>query len=109
MKTCFFIGHHNAPSAVAPLLDEAIERHITEYGVDRFLVGRYGAFDAMAAGAVIRAKQAHPDVDLLLLLSYHPAERHVELPHGFDDSYYLTLRAWRAYRAGLPSSAPTSM
>ena len=88
MKTCFFIGHRNAPETVRPLLDAAVERHITEYGVDRFLVGRYGTFDAMAAGAVARAKQSHPDVELLLLLPYHPAERPVELPQGFDGSYY---------------------
>lgn len=88
MNTCFFIGHRNTPETVRPLLDAAVERHIAEYGVDRFIVGRYGAFDAMAAGAVIRAKQARPDVELLLLLPYHPAERPVELPQGFDGSYY---------------------
>lgn len=88
MKTCFFIGHRNTPETVRPLLDAAVERHIAEYGVDRFIVGRYGAFDAMAASAVVRAKQAHPDVELLLLLPYHPAERPVELPQGFDSSYY---------------------
>ena len=78
MGTCFFIGHHNAPESVRLLLDEAIERHIIEYGVTRFIVGHYGAFDAMGAGAVIRAKQAHPDIELLLLLPYHPTERPVE-------------------------------
>lgn len=88
MRTCFFIGHHNAPESVRLMLDEAVERHITDYGVTRFLVGHYGAFDAMAAGAVIQAKQAHPDVELLLLLPYHPAERPIEMTVGFDGSYY---------------------
>ena len=59
-----------------------------DYGVTRFLVGHYGTFDAMAAGAVIRAKQAHPDIELLLLLPYHPTERPVELMAGFDGRYY---------------------
>ena len=68
MKTCFFIGHRNASETLRLLLDEAVERHITDYGVTRFLVGHYGAFDAMAASAVIRAKQEHPEVELLLLL-----------------------------------------
>lgn len=40
------------------------------------------------AHSVIRVKQAYPDVELLLLLPYHPAERPVELPQGFDGSYY---------------------
>ena len=88
MRTCFFIGHHDAPESVRPLLDEAVERDITDYGVMRFIVGHYGMFDAMAAGAVIRAKQTRPDVELLLLLPYHPAERLVKLPQGFDGSYY---------------------
>ena len=56
MKTCFFIGHRNAPESLTPLLDEAIERHITEYGVAEFVVGHYGNFDMMVAGAVRRAK-----------------------------------------------------
>lgn len=88
VSTCFFIGHHNAPESVRLLLDEAVERHITDYGVTRFLVGRYGTFDALSAGAVIRAKQAHPDIELLLLLPYHPTERPVELMAGFDGRYY---------------------
>ena len=87
-KLCFFIGHRNAPESIRPLLDDAVERHITECGVTRFIVGHYGAFDAMAAGAVIHAKHAYPDVELLLLLPYHPVERCVELPQGFDASYY---------------------
>ena len=88
MTTCFFIGHHNAPESVHLMLDEAVERHITDYGVTRFLVGHYGAFDAMAASAVIRAKQEHPEVELLLLLPYHPTERPIELTTWFDSSYY---------------------
>ena len=32
-KSCFLIGSHLSPDALSPLLDEAIERHIAEYGV----------------------------------------------------------------------------
>lgn len=88
MKTCFFIGHHNAPETVRPLLDDAIEQHITEYGVTCFIVGHYGAYDRMAASAVIQAKKAHTGIKLLLLIPYHPSERKVELDDGFDNSYY---------------------
>ena len=28
MKTCFFIGHRDAPETLSPLLAEAVERHI---------------------------------------------------------------------------------
>ena len=88
MSTCFFIGHHNTPPTVCELLDKAVERHIAEHGVTRFIVGHYGAFDSMAAGAVIRAKKERKDIQLQLLLPYHPAERKIELLDGFDSSYY---------------------
>ena len=60
MSTCFLIGSHLSPDALSPLLDEAIERHIAEYGVTEFLVGRYGRFDQLAAEALRRAKERHP-------------------------------------------------
>lgn len=88
MKTCFFIGHHNAPEGIRLLLDESVERHIIVCGATRVIVGRYGTFDAMATGAVIRAEQVHPDIELLLLQPYHPTERPVEVMAGFDGSYY---------------------
>ena len=49
MPTCFLIGSHLSPDTLSPLLDEAIERHIAEYRVTEFVVGRYGRFDQLAA------------------------------------------------------------
>ena len=66
-KSCFLIGSHLSPDALSPLLDEAIERHIAEYGVTEFLVGRYGRFDQLAAEALRRAKERHPGIRLRLL------------------------------------------
>ena len=88
MKSCFFIGHREASSEVLPALREAIERHIVEYGVTEFIVGNYGGFDRMAAKAVIEAKTQHPQITLTMLLPYHPAERPIDLPLGFDGSFY---------------------
>lgn len=85
MATCFFLGHRNAPEALRPLLDKAIERHITVYGVTEFVVGHYGRFDDMAAEAVKAAKVRHPQVKLVLLLPYYP------FPYDnadYDSSYY---------------------
>lgn len=59
-----------------------------QHGVTEFLVGQYGAFDRMAAKAVIQVKEKYPDVTLTLLLAYHPSEKKVELPEGFDGSLY---------------------
>ena len=85
MKTCFFIGHRDAPETVRPLLDAAVERHITEYGVTEFVVGHYGRFDYMAAGAVRAAKERHPEVTLTLLLPYYPFDHDTS---GYDRTYY---------------------
>ena len=88
MKSCFFIGHREASSEILPALTEAIEKHITEYGVTEFIVGNYGGFDRMAAKAVIAAKGQHPNIILSMLIPYHPAERPMELPQGFDNTFY---------------------
>lgn len=87
-KTCFFIGHRYAPDHLAPELAEVVERHITEYGVREFTVGRYGHFDSLAAWTVKEAKKRHPDVRLVYLRPYHPAERPIGTPEGFDSSFY---------------------
>lgn len=78
-KTCFFIGHRDAPDELRPLLAEAVERHIMQYGVTEFIVGHYGHFDAMATSAVKTAKQQYPGITLVLLLPYYP------YPHETDD------------------------
>ncbi len=87
MKSCFFVGHHTATPEIRAKLEGAIERHITACGVTEFIVGHYGAFDRMAQGALKKAKELYPQIQLLLLLPYHPAERHIEAPEGFS-SYY---------------------
>ena len=84
-KTCFFIGHKDAPEMLRPMLAEAVERHITQYGVTEFVVGHYGRFDYMAAGAVRKAKERHPEVTLTLLLPYYPPSFDTS---DFDRTYY---------------------
>lgn len=86
--TCFFIGHRETGDELIPALTAAVERHITEYGVTSFMVGRYGNFDKLAARAVIDAKKRHPEVTLTLLLPYHPFDRPPPTPKGFDGTFY---------------------
>ena len=88
MKTCFFIGHRDAPEAVKKELAEEVERHIVEYGVTDFVVGGYGKFDAMAENAVLDAKKRRPEVALHRLLPYYRPDRPVELPEGYDGTLY---------------------
>ena len=88
MKSCFFIGHREASSEILPALRNTVEQHIVEYGVTEFIVGHYGGFDRLAARAVIDAKVQHPEIMLSMLIPYHPAERPVELPSGFDNTFH---------------------
>ena len=88
MKSCFFIGHRDASPELFPLLADAIEQHIVERGVTAFIVGNYGAFDELAARAVIDAKRRHPNITVSMLLPYHPSERPVWIPAGFDGTLY---------------------
>ena len=90
-KNCFFIGHRDALEAIYPQLLAEVERHIAELGVTEFIVGHYGGFDRLVTKAVIATKQRHPNISLLLLLPYHPAERSIEIPVGFDNTYYLPV------------------
>ena len=87
-KKCFFTGHRDASEEIFPLLLEAVERHILEYGVTDFYVGHYGNFDRMAGQAVIQAKKNHPHIKLILLLPYHPFDRPMSVPKGFNGTYY---------------------
>lgn len=88
MSSCFFIGHREAPDALLDELTAEVERHITEYNVTEFVVGKYGRFDALAAKCVKAAKKRHPEVTLTLLLPYHPYDRPTPTPPGFDGTFY---------------------
>lgn len=86
--SCFFIGHREAGKDVYPLLVDAVENHIAEYGVTDFYVGHYGGFDRLAAQAVEEAKARHSEIRLTLVLPYHPAIRPISTPKGFDGTFY---------------------
>lgn len=87
-KSCFFIGHRESSEEIYSVLYAAVEQHIVEYGVTEFIVGHYGGFDRLAASAVKEAKHFYPEVSLTLLLPYHPVERPIPTPDGFDGTFY---------------------
>lgn len=88
LGTCFLIGHRDSSMEVYSLLMAEVERHVTEYGVTDFYVGHYGGFDRLAAQAVKEVKERHPEVQLTLVLPYHPAIRPIKTPSGFDGTFY---------------------
>lgn len=87
MKSCFFIGHREADECLLPALRKAIEQLIEE-DISYFYVGGFGGFDRVAGTAVKQAKEQHPGIVLNLVLPYHPAERPIEVPSGYDGTYY---------------------
>ena len=89
-KAVFFIGHCETSEEICPALYASVEQHILEYGGTEFIVGHYGGFDRLAASAVKEAKRFYPEVKLTLMLPYHPAERPIPTPDGFDSTFYPT-------------------
>lgn len=99
MKSCFFIGHRETNITILPELIQEVERHITEYGVYDFAVGRYGNFDRLAAIAVRDAKKRHQQVTLTLL---HPELLTCRYPNRRNLMQYFIRPEWRASQSGLP-------
>ncbi|MBQ7255541.1 MAG: hypothetical protein IJS31_04770 [Oscillospiraceae bacterium] len=87
-KTCFFIGHRDAPESIGSKLLETVERHITDYDVSEFVVGHYGRFDSMAAAAVRTLKKTYPNIRLLLLLPYYPTSVAEQDISGYDATFF---------------------
>lgn len=88
MKSCFFIGHREADEGLLPVLIDTIHRLISEENVRFFYVGGYGGFDSVAGLAVKEVKKQHDEITLNLVLPYHPSERPVVTPPGYDGTYY---------------------
>lgn len=87
-KTCFFIGHRNAPESLRTRLNATIEQLITRCGVTEFVVGHYGRFDAMCAGAVRDAKKRHQEISLVLLLPYYSPKGSKDFFTYYDETFY---------------------
>ncbi len=85
---CFLFGHRDAPESIAPQLERAVGEHYRHYGLRTFIVGHYGDFDRLSRAALLRVKRVYPDMRLYMLIPYHPAERPVEAPEGFDGTCY---------------------
>ena len=88
MASCFFIGHRETDPDLLPEIKAAADSLIRQQQVSDFYVGMYGNFDRLAGEAVIQLKRDYPDVRLFLVLPYHPADRPIEAPPGYDGTFY---------------------
>lgn len=88
MASCFFIGHRETDLALLPEIKAVAERLIRQQQVSDFYVGMYGNFDRLSGEAVIQLKRDYPGVHLFLVIPYHPADRPIEAPPGYDGTFY---------------------
>ena len=87
-KVCFLFGHNTAPESLLPTLESAIEKCCAEQRVRQFVVGQHGDFDRLAIRALRAVKTRHEDIELYLLIHYHPADHRIKLPRDFVGSIY---------------------
>lgn len=88
MASCFFIGHRETDASLLPKIKAAAERLIRQQQVSDFYVGMYGNFDRLSGEAVIQLKRDYPGVRLFLVIPYHPDDRPIEAPPGYDGTFY---------------------
>lgn len=86
--TCFFIGHRDSPYALQKKLDEVVKEASREYGITRFVVGCRGNFDRWALSSIMKVKKKAPNIEVFILLAYHPADHVPTYPNGVDGGYY---------------------
>lgn len=87
-RNCCFMGHRDAPDWLYPVLRKEVERHILQYGVNRFFVGNYGGFDRMAAFVLGTMKAQYPHIRFYQMIAYPPEQEWRELPPGCERAVY---------------------
>ena len=95
MKSCFLFGHSDCPQDMLSKIIAAIEDLYINYGIRLFYVGNRGSFDRLTASALRQCKRQYPEIELYLLIAYHPAEREIILPENFDGSFYHLYRTYQ--------------
>lgn len=90
-KCCFLFGHHDCPFRIQSQIEGSVLRHYLKYGIRHFYIGNRGAFDSIVLSAVKTIKRKYDDITLFLLLPYHPAERTIIIPEGFDETFFPPL------------------
>lgn len=75
MSACTFFGHRDCPASIKPKLRAVMEELIVRYGVDRFYIGRQGAFDAMARSVLRELAEVYPHISYAVVLERLPGPR----------------------------------
>ena len=85
--TCTFFGHRDCPASLKPKLRAMVVELIMRHGVDRFYVGRQGAFDAMARSVLRELEEVYPHISYAVVLERLPGPRD-ESVWDFSDTIF---------------------
>lgn len=80
MLCCTFFGHHDCPASIKHKLRATLVNLIEKQGVDRFYVGRQGAFDAMVYSLLRELAETYPHIWYAAVLERLPGQG-VEADH----------------------------
>lgn len=72
MAACTFFGHRDCPASLKPKMRALVVDLIELHGVDRFYVGRQGAFDAMARTILRELTAEYPHISYAVVLERLP-------------------------------------
>ena len=87
-KACTFFGHRDCPANIRPKLQAVVVELIEQHGVDRFYVGRQGAFDAMARSVLRELEEVYPHISYAVVLERLPERRDESDPQDFSDTIF---------------------
>ena len=75
MAVCTFFGHRDCPASVRAKLRAVVAELIEGRGVDRFYMGRQGAFDAMARSVLRELAEIYPHISYAVVLERLPGPK----------------------------------
>ncbi len=102
--TCCFFGHKDSPSTIAPELEQVLTDLIVNQGVDSFIMGHQGRFDAIALGTVRKMKERYPHITYNVVLAYMPGQKEewsayspeeTMYPEGLEEVHPKYAISWR--------------
>ena len=92
MKSCAVFGHRGGSYAQCKdAIKLAMSELVQSEGVTQFFCGGRGNFDNICARTAFELKSDLPQIKIILVLSYHPAND-FELPKIYDESVYILER-----------------
>lgn len=75
MAVCTIFGHRDCPASVRAKLRAVVAELIEGRGVDRFYMGRQGAFDAMARSVLRELAEIYPHISYAVVLERLPGPK----------------------------------